>query len=93
MTIDRKYIFTAVNPCNGHFYTQENALVLTAKDAAVLPALRTYRRVCEEIGCSATHLESLDLLIERIRAFQEQEYRIPDTDLPCEVDRCIGGKI
>lgn len=37
--IDRKFKFVAVNPCNNKVYTEENAIILCAKDQAVVAAL------------------------------------------------------
>ncbi len=92
--IDRKFVFTAVNPCNGHYYTQANAVVFAAKDRAFLPALESYREACVKLNCDESHIESIDLLIDRVRTYQKTvEKRIPDTDLPCEIDRCIGGNL
>ena len=95
--IDRKFRFVAVNPCNGKTYTEDNALILCAKDAALLPTLETYYHECKELGCGKDHLESIDLLILRVKKFQaagkdQDHFHIPDTDTDCEIDRCIGGK-
>ena len=93
MIIDRKFIFTAVNPCNGKHYTQENAIVFAAKDLALVPALVRYRKACVALGCSASHLVSWDMLMQRVKIFQKMiECKVPDTDSACEIDRCIGGK-
>jgi hypothetical protein len=94
--IDRKFIFTAVNPCNSKYYTQENALILCAKDQAILPALEAYHDECKRLGAGIEHLNSVALLIGRVRKYQSthlDEVKIPDTHLDCEIDRCIGGKV
>ena len=89
--IDRKFVFTAVNPCNGKHYTQENAMVLCAKDVAVLPALKAYRDECERIKCGPEYIHSVNMLIARVQVFQNTEgARIPDTDTQCDIDRYIG---
>lgn len=91
--IDRKFRFVAVNPCNGRVYTEDNAVVFCAKDAALVSTLESYHENCEALGCADEHLESIRLLIERVREFQVTiEIRVPDTNTDCEVDRCIGGK-
>lgn len=91
--IDRKFKILAVNPCNGKHYTEQNAVLLCAKDKATVPALEAYLSACHDLGCDATHLESVTLLIDRIIGYQKSvESRIPDTDLPCEIERCIEGK-
>ena len=93
-TIDRKFVFKAVNPCNGKEYTEKNALVLCAKDKAVLPAMRAYYDACVNLGCDEFHLESIELLVDRIRRYQrEVESKIPDSDSECEIRRCVGGEI
>jgi len=91
--IDRKFVFTAVNPCNGKHYTQDNAMVLCAKDAAVVPALEAYAVACERLGANGAHLTSINKLIHRVKIYQEEvESRIPDT-VGAEIDRCIHGKM
>lgn len=91
--IDRKFKFVATNPCKGNVFTEQNAMVFAAKDAALLPTLETYYFECKKLGCGPEHLESINLLIERVTRFQgEGENRhIPDTETSCEADRCIGG--
>ena len=91
-TIDRKFVFTAVNPANGHYYTEKDALILCAKDRAVLPALAAYRNECQRLGTNKEHLESIDLLMDRVRDYQASvESRIPDTVPGEETRRCIDG--
>ena len=91
--IDRKFKFVAVNPCNGKTYTEDNAFIICAKDMAAIPALNAYMKRCASLGCDDSHLESISMLIDRVQEYQEEmEVRIPDTETPCEVDRCIGGK-
>ncbi len=92
MIIDRKFKFVATNPCKGNVYTEKNALILCAKDKAVPRGLRAYRDECVSLGCGKEHIESIELLIERVKDYQENiESRIPDTESDCEIDRCIGG--
>ena len=88
--IDRKFKILAINPCKGNIYTEENALLLCAKDKAVVPALKAYHKACGELGCQQSHLRSIELLIERVEKFQTTvESRVPDTNLDCEIKRCI----
>jgi hypothetical protein len=90
--IDRKFKILAVNPCNGKHYTERNAVLLCAKDKAVVPALQAYREACIDLGCGSEHIQSIQLLIQRVQSYQRMvESRIPDTDLECEIDRCING--
>jgi len=92
--IDRKFIFKAVNPCNGKEYTEENALVLCAKDKAVIPAMEAYRKACHEIGANGMHIASIDKLLFRLKKYQEEvESRVPDTIGECEKARCIRGEL
>jgi len=94
MIIDRKFKILAVNPCNGKIYTDNEGVFFCAKDIAFLEgALPAYREKCKEIGCDSNHLESIDLLINRVKLFQDKiESKIPDTNEECEIERCIGGK-
>ncbi|MCP5006902.1 MAG: hypothetical protein GY941_23590 [Planctomycetes bacterium] len=92
--IDRKFKFVATNPCKDTVYTEENAIVFCAKDKALIPALRAYAGACVAIDCGEEHINSIDLLIDRVKDFQENiECRVPDTETDCEIDRCIGGKV
>lgn len=91
--IDRKFKFVAVNPCNKNVYTENDALILCAKDLAVVPALQAYHKACMDLRCGEEHLESIMLLINRVSVFQQSESKIPDTDEECEIDRCIGGNV
>ena len=91
-TIDRKFLIKAVNPCNGHEYTEKDALLLCAKDRAVPAALRAYREKCIELGCDENHISSIGLLICRVLDYQETiESRVPDTVGTCELARCLNG--
>ena len=56
-----------------------------AKDAALVSTLEAYYHECKALGCGKEHLESIDLLIERVRKFQaigkdKKHFHIPDTD-------------
>lgn len=90
--VDRKFKILAVNPVNGKIYTEENSLLLCAKDAAVAPALYAYLKECRRIGANDEHCESIQLLIDRVHRFQaEIECRTPDT-VGAEIPRCINGE-
>jgi hypothetical protein len=92
MTIDRKFIIAAQNPVNGKKYSQENALILCAKDKAVPVALEAYKQECIRLGCNQEHIESIGLLIGRVCSYQANiESRIPDT-IGDELKRCIDGE-
>ncbi len=92
--IDRKYKINAVNPCSGNVHTEKDAVLFLAKDRGLLEAaLPAYRKWCEEHGANPAHLESIDLLTQRVATFQREiESKIPDTDLPCEIRRCVDGE-
>lgn len=92
--IDRKFKFVAVNPANGHVYTEENAMVFVAKDAAMLDTLEFYKNKCKALRCDSNQVKSLELLIKRVSKFQsEKACHIPDISSEEEVDRCIKGKL
>jgi hypothetical protein len=94
MIIDRKFKFVATNPCKGNVYTEANAVLFAAKDKALPHTIREYIKKCKLLRCGKEHIESMELLLERIILFQEtDECRIPDTDTDCEIDRCIGGNL
>lgn len=90
--IDRKYKILAINPVSGGIHTEDDAIIFLAKDKALIPTLETYIEECELLGCEDSHLDGLNLLIERVEAYQRNVYsKVPDTDRPGEIDRCIKG--
>lgn len=92
--IDRKYKILAVNPCSGNVHTEDDSILFLAKDQALLVALEAYVEECSLLGCEDSHLESVNLLIERVEQYQKNiKSEVPDTDLPCEIERCIKGII
>ena len=93
-TIDRKFKFIAFNPCKGTIYTEKDAVLFLAKDAGLLPTLDRYLKFCENAKCDSNHIESVELLIGRVRKFQQERgSKVPDTETTCEIDRCIKGKL
>jgi len=90
--IDRKFQIKAVNPVNGKTYTEADSLLLCAKDAAVPAALVAYYGECVRIGSNAEHVESVRLLLGRVKDFQSAAGggRIPDT-VGAEIPRCLNG--
>ena len=91
--IDRKFVFTAVNPVNGKKYDPTNAIVFCAKDVCLVPALQAYAQACIENRANVEHIQSISLLIDRVQEFQNDvECRIPDTR-GREIDRCIHGNL
>lgn len=92
--IDHKFKFVATNPCKGNVFTEENAVVFLAKDKALIPALMVYSEECVVLGSNPEHIESLRLLIGRVKEYQANvECRVPDTETDCEIDRCIRGNV
>ncbi len=78
--IDDKFKIKAVNPFNGNEYTDANALLLCAKDAAVPAALDAYVKKCLSLGCESNHIKELRALQQRVLDFQKvQGNRAPDT--------------
>ena len=93
MNIDRKYKIHAVNPCSRNTHDEYDSILFLAKDKAVLAMLRAYLKESEKLGANPAHLESIGLLIGRVEQYQrEVEAKIPDTDLPCEIRRCVDGE-
>jgi len=91
MNIDRKFIIDAKNATTGVEYNQHNSLLLCAKDKAVPAALKAYLEECIRLGSNHEHLESINLLIDRIEEYQKTVYsKVPDT-LGEEIPRCIDG--
>ena len=91
--IDRKFQIHAFNPVNGKKYTEVDSLLLCAKDAAVPAALQTYKYKCIELGANPEHIKSIELLVERVMCFQEDQGggRVPDT-IGAEIPRCLNGE-
>ena len=49
--------------------------------------------VLAKLGANPAHLEAIELLHNRVEAYQRDiEAKVPDTDLPCEIRRCIDGE-
>ena len=93
MNIDRKYKIHAVNPCSRNTHDEYDSILFLAKDKAVPAMLRAYLKESEALGANPAHLESIGLLIGRVEQYQrEVEAKTPDTDLPCEIRRCVDGE-
>ena len=93
MNIDRKYKIHAVNPCSRNTHDEYDSILFLAKDKAVPAMLRAYLKESENLGANPAHLESIGMLIGRVEQYQhEVEAKIPDTDLPCEIRRCVDGE-
>lgn len=93
MIIDRKFIIKAKNPINGKEYTEENSLLLCAKDICIIPALEAYKETAVKVGANKEHIQSIGLLIERVKVYQETvESRVPDT-IGLEINGCLFGNV
>ena len=93
MNIDRKYKIHAVNPCSRNTHDEHDSILFLAKDKAVPAMLRAYLTESDKLGANPAHLESIGLLIGRVEQYQrEVEAKTPDTDLPCEIRRCVDGE-
>lgn len=93
MNIDRKYKIHAVNPCSRNTHDEYDSILFLAKDRAIPAMLRAYLKESEALGANPAHLESIGLLIGRVEQYQrEVEAKVPDTDLPCEIRRCVDGE-
>jgi len=92
MAIDWKYQIQAVNPCSKNTHDENDSILFLAKDKAVPAMLRAYLAECERLGTNPAHLEAIALLIGRVEAYQRDiAAKVPDTDLPCEIERCVNG--
>lgn len=93
MNIDRKYKINAVNPCSANTHDENDSILFLAKDKAVPAMLKAYWAESKRLGSNPAHLESINLLIERVEQYQRDvEAKVPDTDLPCEIRRCVEGE-
>ncbi|HBF42332.1 MAG TPA: hypothetical protein DDW42_01640 [Desulfobacteraceae bacterium] len=92
--IDRKYKILAINPVSGGIHTEDDAILFLAKDLAVIPMLEAYIEECELLGCEDTHLDGLNILVERVMKYQKDvDAKVPDTNRPGEIERTIKGLI
>jgi len=90
--IDRKYKIQAINPCSLNMHSENDSVLFLAKDKALPDTIEFYRNKCIELGANQAHMESIALLRERVIDYQLAiEAKTPDTDLPCEIRRCIDG--
>jgi len=67
--IDKNFRFTTVDR-DGNVYTEENAFIICADDAAAIAALKEYKRACKTLGSNQAHLENISSMIERVIEYQ-----------------------
>lgn len=93
LIIDRKFKINAVNPCKPDKpHTERDSILFLAKDRALPATLDAYMEECRRIGADEVHIEAISLMRERVVDYQEHiDNSVPDTNAPCEIDRCIGG--
>lgn len=88
--IDRKFITLAVDQ-QGNICTERNSILFCAKDRAFYSALSEYRKVHHSLRTDKERIKNIDMLILRIRGYQEHvESKIPDTT-GGEISRCLDG--
>lgn len=91
--LDRKFELLAVNPTNGKIYTQANAVVFAAHDAAFPVALSAYIEECKKIGATESQIVGATALLLRVKAFQKKvAKKVPDIVGNDEYERVLFGK-
>jgi hypothetical protein len=91
--IDRKFRIKALNHVNGKSYTEEDAFLMCAKDAAVPAALEAYIERCKELGSNIEHIQSVQLMLGRVLDYQARvEKKVPDT-IGYEIPGCLRGEM
>lgn len=82
-TVDRKFKIKATCVAHDHVYTEQDSILFLAKDPAVPPTLEFYRRECQRLGADERQIKCIDLLIERVKKFQSENYdkvKVGDVD-------------
>ncbi len=88
-SIDRKFLIEATSISSGNQYSQDDAVLFLAKDKAFLLTLPTYREKCVEVGAGPDQIKAVDMLIDRVAAFQANNpTKIPDVD-PIKEPGCL----
>ena len=91
--IDRKFTIDATCREHGHVFTEADAVLFLAKDKALPATLKFYREWCQRIGADERQLLGIDLLIQRVEAWQAanpDRVKIPDVDLSTAGDAIIA---
>ena len=70
MVIDKYCKIFAVNMSTGDFYSEDEGFFLHACSFGILPFLQGYKLECQKLGCGKEHIESIDILISRVRIYQ-----------------------
>lgn len=92
MSIDRKFAFTGTSLSSGKLYSEDNAIIFLARDAALPETLMTYLKVCKDKGASVQQLDSIRALYRRVVKFQEQNLdavKVADVQPGDEFNRLI----
>lgn len=88
--IDRKYRILAVNPVSGKVHDDNDAVLFLAKDKALPVALEAYRQACIDMGAGQEQVESVSLLIERVKNYQQaQGAKVADLSTS-EAENCLA---
>jgi hypothetical protein len=88
-SIDRKFKIHAVNRATGVEHTDEDSVLLLAKDDAVPDTLMFYYHECKRLGADEGHLDSIQLLYERVQKFRSDNLDICKTPDMSELERPI----
>ena len=88
-SIDRKYKVLAVNRGTGKTHTDKDSLLLLATDNAVPATLQFYYEECQRLGADGGHLDSIELLLDRVKEFRYNNPSICKTPDMSEKERPI----
>ena len=81
--IDRKFKFIAVHTTKKTIFTEDDAVLFLAKDAALPATLKFYHQECRGMGADPKQLEGIKLLIDRVDQYQRmnpKRVKVPDVD-------------
>lgn len=79
MALDGKYGRVTLE--NGTVGEEEPVVVFRAQDKLLLPLMHEYRRLCEEAGSPARHLDQIDASCRQIEAWQQGGFtQVPQSD-------------
>lgn len=81
--IDRKFIITAFHATKNTRYTEDDSILMLAKDDAVVPTLRFYLEECKRQGAGPAQIQAVKLLIWRVERWRAENAivcKVPDVD-------------